>query len=95
MLRISSRCFVAFSPSSEIRALKRSGLINHPRFEIEFQFHVNPSSLACQRQRKTFLSVAGGEQRPYLQNAGRPDLLISDEWEMGMAGKMNLAMPRA
>ena len=43
MLRISSRCLVAFNPSSEIRVLNRSVFIGHCHFEIEIQFHFKHS----------------------------------------------------
>jgi hypothetical protein len=50
MSRISSRCLVAFRPSSEMRVLKRLGAICGCDFEIEFQFHINLSLPACQRE---------------------------------------------
>jgi hypothetical protein len=43
MVRISSRCLVAFSPSPEVRALKRLFFNYTPNFEIEFQFQITHS----------------------------------------------------
>jgi hypothetical protein len=62
MLRISSLGLVAFSPSSDIRALKSVFAIRSPYFEIEFQFHFNPSAQSCQWYRKEFILSVNGEK---------------------------------
>jgi hypothetical protein len=69
MLRISSRCLVAFKPSSEMRVLKRLGVIHGRNFEIEFQFHINPSPPMCQRQKDVSLVLMMGRGRS-LENLG-------------------------
>jgi hypothetical protein len=71
MSRISSRCLVAFRPSSEMRVLKRLGAICGCDFEIEFQFHINLSLPACQRENEKGRFCCGdGEPRLCVRRLG-------------------------